>query len=53
MKIQFTYQVVITVDEEKGADVEAALNAAAVQFDKQCDVTEENAEEIEDEDDVE
>lgn len=46
MKVQFTYKVIVTVDEEDGAKVEAALEEAVKPFNG--DVTETDAEEITD-----
>lgn len=50
MKVEFTYAVTVIVEEEVGAKVEDALEAAAKEFYQGADVTETDAVEIEDED---
>lgn len=49
MKIRYTYKVTVTTDEESGADNEKALQTAAdaIDLDGCADVTEHNAEEVE------
>lgn len=46
MKVEYTYEVVVTVDEEKGAEVEKALEETAKKFDSQADVEETDATEV-------
>lgn len=49
MLVEFTYEVVVTVDEDKGTDVEKALLVTAKEFDRTgASVTETDAVEQED-----
>lgn len=48
MKVCFTYTVQVTVDEEKGADVQSALEKVIEPFDSNATIDETDATEVED-----
>lgn len=48
MKVEFTYCVYVTVDDEKGIEVEKALLAAAKNFDSAASIEESDAQELDD-----
>lgn len=48
MKRTYTYNVIVTVNEETGAEVEKALNETAKKFDEYADVEETDSEEVTD-----
>lgn len=50
MKLTITYEVQVTVDEDKSADVDTALDIVAKGFDQGASVSEINCEEVEEED---
>lgn len=52
MKVEYTYEVMVTVDEDQGEAVEKALRVASKQFDPSAAVNETDAVEI-DEDETE